>query len=261
MRFGISSLVFLPESLDSALNKITNKFGVWEVVCEGNHYLDVKNIKLLRDAKEKYKVDIVVHAPFADLNPASMNYRVRELTINCIRDAIEGAYELDAELVVIHPGYIPELWKDLKEEVLDNNFSTILKLVEIAEDYGVKLGLENMPNFPGVLCQKAEELKNILNEIDSKYLGVTLDIGHANTVGNIEEFIDELRNKIIHIHIHDNNGERDEHLAIGEGKINFYRVLKKLVKIGYDKILTIENKNLRDALKSKEILLEILEDL
>ncbi|WP_457611730.1 sugar phosphate isomerase/epimerase family protein, partial [Methanocaldococcus sp.] len=187
--------------------------------------------------------------------------KVRELTINCIKDAIEGAFELDANLVVVHPGYIPELWKDLKDEILDNNFSTISKLVEIAEDYNITLGLENMPNFRGVLCQKINEIYEILNEIDSKNLKVTLDVGHANTVGDVIEFIRKLNKNIAHVHIHDNNGYEDEHLRVGEGSINFYKVLEELIKIDYDGILSIENKSLRDAYKSKELLMEILEEI
>ncbi|NPA63009.1 MAG: sugar phosphate isomerase/epimerase [Methanococci archaeon] len=263
MKFGVSSLVFLPESLSSSLEKIAeHNFDVWEIVCEGTHYLSPKNIKYLLEVKDKYDVDVVVHAPFSDLNPASMNEKVRKLTIECIRDAIEGAFELDAEIVVVHPGYIPELWSNYKSEILDNNFSTLSEIVEIAEDYGIKIGLENMPNFRGVLGTTPESLLDIIKDIDSKNLGITFDIGHANTVANPSEFVEKLHKigiGIIHVHIHDNNGYEDEHLRIGEGNINFIDVLEKLKEIDYKGVLSIENKNIRDAVKSKEILKEYLE--
>ena len=263
MKFGISSLVFLPESLTSSMEKIAeHNFDAWEIVCEGTHYLSPKNIKYLMELKESYEVDIVVHAPFSDLNPASMNERVRKLTVECIRDAIEGAFELDSEVVVVHPGYIPPLWSNYVNEILDNNFSTLSEIVEMAEDYGIKIGLENMPNFKGVLGITPESLLDIIKDIDSKNLGITFDIGHANTAGNPAEFVEKLQNigiGIIHVHAHDNNGYDDEHLKIGEGNINFIEVLEKLKEIGYNGIISLENKNIRDAVKSRDILKEYLE--
>lgn len=101
----------------------------------------------------------------------------------------------------------------------------------------------------------------IVKDIDSKNLGITFDIGHANTAGNPAEFVENYKilNWIIHVHAHDNNGYDDEHLKIGEGNINFIEVLEKLKEIGYDGVISIENKNIRDAVKSKEILKEYLE--
>ncbi len=250
MKIAISSLVFLPESLESITNKlIENDFYIWEIVCEGNHYLDKKNIKYLLDIKEEYSLEFLVHAPFSDLNPASMNEKVRKLVIECIEDAIKGAYELDSSIVVVHPGYIPELWKNYLDDILDNNFSTLLEIVEIAEDYDIIIGLENMPNYKGLLCREYNEIKKLINEIDSKNLKMTLDVGHANTVGNVLDFINK---DIVHIHIHDNNGVEDEHLAVGDGNINFDEFFKELKKINYNGILTIENKTLRDAIKSRK---------
>ncbi|XRO75225.1 sugar phosphate isomerase/epimerase family protein [Methanocaldococcus sp. 28A] len=264
MKFGVSSLVFLPECLTSSMEKIAKLyFDAWEIVCEGTHYLSPKNIKYLMELRDKYDdVDIIVHAPFSDLNPASMNERVRRLTVECIRDAIEGAFELDSEVVVVHPGYIPELWSNYVNDILDNNFSTLSEIVEIAEDYGIKIGLENMPNFRGLLGITPESLLEIVKDIDSKNLGITFDIGHANTVGNPAEFVEKLQNigiGIIHVHAHDNNGYDDEHLKIGDGNINFVEVLNKLKDIKYDGIISIENKNVRDAVKSKERLKEYLD--
>ena len=177
MKFGISSLVFLPESLTSSIEKIAeHNFDAWEIVCEGTHYLSPKNIKYLMELRDRYEVEIIVHAPFSDLNPASMNERVRRLTVECIRDAIEGAFELDSEIVVVHPGYIPELWSNYVNDILDNNFSTLSEIVEIAEDYGIKIGLENA---------KALFMENIGKEIE---------LQHQEIVVALEKAINEKKN-------------------------------------------------------------------
>ena len=266
MKFGVSSLVFLPETLQSSIEKVAeNRFDCWEIVCEGSHQLRPKNVKYLMELKNRYEVDIVVHAPFSDLNPASMNDRVRRLTIDCIMEAIEGAFELDANVVTVHPGYLPPLWSSYVEELLDNNFSTLNDIVEIAEDYEVMIGLENMPNYMGVLGITPESLRDIVKDIDSKYLGISFDIGHANTAcGNPSEYVKEL-NKIgegiVHVHCHDNNGNDDEHLKVGDGNIDFFSVFRELKDLGYEGVISFESKNIRDAVKSREIAKELLSDI
>ncbi len=263
MKFGISSMVFLPETLQSSIEKIAeNRFDCWEIVCEGNHQLTPKNIKYIMKLKDEYGVDIAVHAPFSDLNPASMNDRVRQLTISSIVEAIEGAFELDASVVTIHPGYIPPLWSNYIDDILDNNFSSINDIVEVAEDYEIMLGLENMPNYAGVLGISPEDLKDIIKDIDSKFLGITYDIGHANTAcEDPSKYIKKLDNigmGIVHVHCHDNNGSDDEHLRVGEGNIDFMDVFNELKSIKYDGVISFESKNLRDAVKSREIIKEFI---
>ncbi|MDK2791054.1 MAG: hypothetical protein PWP15_1563 [Methanothermococcus sp.] len=265
MKFGVSSLVFLPETLQSSMEKVAeNSFDCWEIVCEGSHQLTPKNTKYLMELKYIYDVDIVIHAPFSDLNPASMNDRVRRLTVSSIVEAIEGAFELDAKVVTLHPGYIPPLWSSYIEDILDNNFSSLNDIVGVAEDYQVMLGLENMPNYMGVLGITPEALKDIVREIDSKYLGITLDVGHANTAGNPAEFVKELNNigqGIVHVHMHDNNGNDDEHLKIGDGNIDFLSVLNALKDIKYEGVLSFESKSIRDAVKSREVVKELISNI
>ena len=52
--------------------------------------------------------------------------------------------------------------------------------------------------------------------------GFTLDVGHANLNRCLPEF---LETKFCHMHIHDNNGKRDTHSAVGEGEIDFRPVM------------------------------------
>ncbi len=72
---------------------------------------------------------------------------------------------------------------------------------------------------------------------------VHLDIPHAFTSGgmaSIIEYINTFRDKIIHIHWHDNHGNRDEHLPIGEGFIDDQIAVKALEEIDYDRTITLE---------------------
>jgi Sugar phosphate isomerases/epimerases len=54
----------------------------------------------------------------------------------------------------------------------------------------------------------------------------TLDVGHAHVNGNLVPFLKQ--GGAIHVHLHDNCGSRDDHLACGEGSIDFGHVMAAL---------------------------------
>jgi sugar phosphate isomerase/epimerase len=56
----------------------------------------------------------------------------------------------------------------------------------------------------------------------------------------VSRFINTFGDRITHIHMSDNRGEDDEHLAIGKGMIDFETVVAELKKIGYKKTITFE---------------------
>ena len=59
--------------------------------------------------------------------------------------------------------------------------------------------------------------------------------------GQIEPFFNMLADKIMHIHASDNDGIEDQHLGIGQGKIDYNWFAETLKKIGYDKSVIIES--------------------
>jgi sugar phosphate isomerase/epimerase len=78
-------------------------------------------------------------------------------------------------------------------------------------------------------------------------LGLTLDVGHAELITRKNrsfEIIERLRDSICHVHLHDNRGGRgsddDLHLPIGQGIIDFTRVLEALTISGYKGTMTLE---------------------
>ena len=59
-------------------------------------------------------------------------------------------------------------------------------------------------------------------------------------MASVIEYIKTFRDRIIHIHWHDNHGKQDEHLPIGEGFIDHQNAVKGLKEIGYDRTITLE---------------------
>ncbi|MEM2401927.1 MAG: TIM barrel protein, partial [Candidatus Bathyarchaeia archaeon] len=70
------------------------------------------------------------------------------------------------------------------------------------------------------------------------------------------EFIKRFRDKIVHTHLHDNNGDSDSHLGIGFGRIDWIRVISALKEANYRGALTIKSKdNIEESIQTlKKIL-------
>jgi sugar phosphate isomerase/epimerase len=99
------------------------------------------------------------------------------------------------------------------------------------------------------LCRMPEEIIGMTDGIPG--VGITFDFGHANTVGQVDAFLRYLRHAR-HLHIHDNHGQSDEHLALGAGTINWEKVGRKVAS-DYSGIVVIEGRSLEEAKVSSAV--------
>lgn len=233
---GVSSLCMLHATLETILEKVTDTFSHIEVICEGNH----TDLEVL----ESYNVTVSFHAPFSDLNIASLNKAILKESLKQISENIELASIYNAEAVCIHPGHFSPLGLHFQEKIFSTRRESLKKLAKKAEECSVILGIENMPMFSILFARTPEEVKTILCEVDSDYVGFTFDLGHANITGNVQQFL-FLKEHITTVHLHDNHGDEDTHLALGEGTVNL-DVIKELA----EKRLIIEVNTFPDAVKS-----------
>jgi sugar phosphate isomerase/epimerase len=182
------------------------------------------------------------------LNIASFNDRIREASLGIIRETVELAAELGALVVTMHPGHCSPISVKNREKYLEIHRESLRKIARWSEEYGIKIGVENMPRFPILDAQNCDRLMEIIEGVE---IGVTFDVGHLNTTtGNFDRFIELFGERIVHVHLHDNSGERDEHLPLGEGTVPWERVVPKLPDVTW----TLEVSDLKSARKSLEFL-------
>ena len=166
---------------------------------------------------ENYSLKYSVHSPIINLNIASLTENIRQASIAEIKKSIDLANEIDAEIVVVHPGSIPFLGRDFKDKIFELNKQSIEEIGEYGNELGVNAAIENMPTFEGYM---------------------TLDIGHANHAGYGPE--DMYFDSIKHIHAHDNNGDDDSHYALGDGSIDLKSIISTFEDKKYDGTYIIE---------------------
>jgi sugar phosphate isomerase/epimerase len=216
--------------------------------------------KRIQTLAKRLGLQICVHSVANAVNVAWTNSRIREESLNQIKEAIEFTHDVGAELLTVHPG-----WKDLfgyryPDEAYALAIEGHRELADAASTYGIRLGIENMPPLWVSFGTTPEEIKAMIQAVNRDNLGLTLDVGHANILGAnaIEEFVTTLNDKILLIHIHDNDGTRDQHKVIGEGTIDFRKLINLLVQTGINVPLCIESHSLDDLVKGKENLEQFL---
>jgi sugar phosphate isomerase/epimerase len=93
-----------------------------------------------------------------------------------------------------------------------------------ANPLGVKLLIENLQGE----VARPEHLAEILSTGHFRDIGVCLDIGHAHLGDGVAAAFAELKPHLRSSHLHDNHGERDEHLWPGDGNIAWDEVFEGL---------------------------------
>jgi len=147
--------------------------------------------------------------------------------------------------MVVHPGYLSPLGAQMSDLAWQQNIAGLQQLCDSAGDLGVRLAVENMPRMELIFGKEPHEMAGMIELVDRENLGMTLDVGHAHTNGVLSEFLG--MKEIVHVHIHDNNGRRDEHLPIGEGTIAWADVMDELYKRHSGCRFVIEARNLEEG--------------
>ncbi|MBQ3684566.1 MAG: sugar phosphate isomerase/epimerase, partial [Methanomicrobium sp.] len=124
----------------------------WEISAEGNYRLDnPQNFAAIKEALETTGLKASVHAPFADLNLASMNYPIYRESIKQLTECVRLASGI-TDRVTIHPGYLSPAAKLVPDKIWKLHKDALIEIGRTAREYGVTACLENMPNLPDFLC-------------------------------------------------------------------------------------------------------------
>ena len=230
-----------------ALDIVRKDFDGWEFLAEKYHSWEFRD--QIEDHLSTIDMEIQIHSQLNDVNIASINPTLRKASIKEIEKTFKLANSIDVEMVTVHPGIYSPLsiyWDETSKTAIDS----LNKLKMKGDEYGVTITMENLPEMWLALCSKPEETSDFLDETG---LDFCLDVGHAYTSDSLDEFLEF---KPVNLHLHDNVGEEDSHLALGDGEIDFEYVLSKLED--YQGNYVIEGRAEDELVKSKKYLKRLI---
>jgi len=210
-----------------------NGFTAVEVFCSRAHfdYSSKQEIQALKGMLEHHKLQLAsLHAP-TNKDASAMREsgiplsvceaeRVRRIeAMDEFKRAIDVAEELPFPRMVLHMGGSRESADPRKR---DAAFSTLEHLALHAKHVGVTLCVENTVSEMG----QPAYLRSFVEETRLTGLRFNFDVGHANLsdepqAERIPKAFDPMRDLVASMHLHDNHGEKDEHLLPYDGSIEW----------------------------------------
>jgi sugar phosphate isomerase/epimerase len=252
MKPAVSTLVLYTKREEKLLDLVDGSGEVryWEIVDEGYNGLNEERIKGLKDIASTRDIRYAVHAPLSLTNIAVADEWLRDKIVNYLLSSLERSYRLGAEVWVVHPGQSTPFTYYFPEEASKAQRESLEELSKASMDRGITLALENLSS-EYALFRRVEEGRRAIEGLD--YATICLDVGHANLTGTMKDWIENIED-VGHIHIHDNHGSKDDHLALGQGIIDWNPLMEGLRRVNYQGWLVAENHELSLSLESLRVL-------
>ena len=201
----------------------------------------------LREAAEEHDLW------FAQMHSPGMAYvgqePMEEAKLELTRRAFEFCSILGTEHLVVHPRMFPDgIYGQNRERIMEYNLRFYDSLLPYARQYKVTIGLENMfswdperrRNCPTTFSD-VEEMLECIDRLGDDHVAVCFDTGHYNVLGkDPAQAVRILGNRLELLHVHDNFGNGDHHLAPGYGNINWKDFMQALKDVGYKGTFTAE---------------------
>lgn len=218
-----------------------------------NGQLDQRRLTDICQLLQEYPLSYSVHAP----NPLNlMDEDDFDLHLDVMRSSLEFTRQIDAEVMVYHPGRFQaeetfgplgklEISPAKQQQMLDLE-ADILR--NFADEFPAQtIAMENARPYryhsPYCYAEKIDDLKQQVERINRPNVGITLDFGHLNMAANFYGFdqveaVTGIASLIRHCHVHDNFGgsvyhtekqqthqiplgKGDSHMPVGWGNIDF----------------------------------------
>jgi sugar phosphate isomerase/epimerase len=217
-----------------------------EIFCTRSHfeYTLKPEIRALASALEAHRLQLVsLHAPTSrDLSamresgaPLSICEveRVRRIeAMDELKRVIDVADDLPYARLILHMGGSRETADPRKR---DAAFSSLEHLVLHARHAGITICVENTLSEMG----SPDNLRAFVDETRLTGLRFNFDIGHAHLAEfpeeeRLEKSFAPMKELISSVHLHDNHGEKDEHLPPYDGSIHWPSAIKLLKSASQD---------------------------
>ena len=176
------------------------------------------------------------HAPFGSAYVDEEKTRQRFLDITA---SIKHVSWLGVPMIIVHPAtHLEAKTEEGFARMMEYNIDFYRRLIPYAEEYGVKIAIENIP---GAVTEAASGLLSLVDALKNDAFTICYDVGHAHIRGQgAADMIRALGNRIGCTHIHDNDGVHDSHTRPFYGTIHWESVMQAVAEVGYEGNLNYE---------------------
>lgn len=157
------------------------------------------------------------------------------LQMSYFKKGIDLAADRNIERAYIVPGRPDDT---LKSSDYADHYAN---LAEYGQAKGIRIGIEH---FPKTALPTIESTLNFIKEVSHPNLYLLFDIGHAQ-ISNEDpiEWLPEAGDRLLYVHLDDNDGKEDLHLPLTEGvqtREDLERLFEVLTDMSYDGPVSLE---------------------
>lgn len=256
LRLGFMGQLTTQNILDDIDFAIKNDFTAFEIGLDWIQNFDLKDdvVKEIREKAESADLFLITHTPWY-LPTASVIPEIQDAVFKVVSKGILLAEKVNSDRITVHPGF-REMPKPAMDKCYEALISTLKKIVEFGKKHNVKIGLENLDKNGSLMCFEVEDLLRVVDSVEG--LNITLDIGHTFTTDvSPTDYYKKVKDFVIDVHVHDNDGKVDEHKCIGDGKIDFKPIFQEFKANNYNGPFILEVFPYENILRGKERFLDI----
>lgn len=214
---------FSPQKIVRALERLS-EIGYTDVEYSHIYYLSID--EAFRIGEHARKVGINSWSCHA-AGPGGFNTGdAVESSIEANRHCIDISAALGARVNVLHIG----------NHNRENACRILDQICKYASEKNIQIALENDKSL-----ENMEFILGLAHAVDAPNIGICVDTGHAN-LGDLgaPRAIRMAGSLLLTTHLHDNLGEKDDHMPPGTGIIDWKDVFRALKEIGYNRTLMLE---------------------
>ncbi|MBN2071897.1 MAG: sugar phosphate isomerase/epimerase [Candidatus Krumholzibacteriota bacterium] len=216
-----------------------------------DHMMSISSETLSRIRKtlSSFSFTPLTHGPFFGVDVAGIDRNISEYSVRCLIHGLEITAAIGGGIMVMHTGYLPQFSTGGRRHWFRNWSERMPEVLEKAEELGVMIALENTWD------DRPEILEHLAGLLPGDNVRFCLDTGHVNTFSHLplKKWWDAIGDRVVVIHLHDNDGSSDDHLLPGNGTFDFSELAGYLKTLDDIPLLDLEV-DLADAAKAKEYL-------
>jgi L-ribulose-5-phosphate 3-epimerase len=197
-----------------------------------------------RAAELRLRIVSLASDEFWQTNYAARDESMRRRAVDLTLRMLDQATALRADAILVVPAVVGTLGESQPRvsyaEALHYTFDTLRRLRHEAERRGVTIALENVLNR--FLLSPGEAVE-MIDRINSPFVGWYLDTGNVMPLGYPQDWIAMLGGRIKCVHVKDYDLARPGEAGfcpLGEGSVDWPRVVTALRQVGYQGPLTVE---------------------
>ena len=190
----------------------------------------------MADCLHRAGLKITLHAPFQDLLPGALDRHILAATRMRLQEAFDLLDIFQPLSIVCHVGFEARHYTGVEDRWLAHSLATWEPLAAQAARRGTMVALENVYETDPTL------MRRLVTQIDAANVRVCLDVGHLQAFGggDFAAWLTVLGDLVGQLHLHDNQGGEDEHLALGQGVVPVAQILDSLAARQSAPLVTLE---------------------